>query len=113
VWSPSLSSPVFITNTVSSHELHESVLAASLLFADDTGDEHHWSVGVNYWWAGHNANIKGAFARISPTGSPSQNEVTVQLQLLFLTSRVAATLRSPSRQCGGDLFRAVLDTVVE
>jgi hypothetical protein len=47
------------------------------------GDEHRWSVGVNYWWAGHNANIKGAFARISPTASPSQNEVTVQFQLFY------------------------------
>jgi hypothetical protein len=50
--------------------------------ADTTvGDEKHWSVGVNYWWARHNANIKGAYARIRPNGSAVQNQATVQLQL--------------------------------
>jgi len=47
------------------------------------GDENHWSIGLNYWWAGHNANIKGAYSRIGPTGSASQNEVTIQLQLFY------------------------------
>ena len=47
------------------------------------GDENHWSVGLNYWWAGHNANIKGAYSRISPAVSASQNEFTVQLQLFY------------------------------
>jgi hypothetical protein len=47
------------------------------------GDERHWSVGLNYWWAGHNANIKGAYSRISPTDVASQNELTVQLQLFY------------------------------
>jgi hypothetical protein len=48
-----------------------------------TGDENHWSVGLNYWWAGHNANVKGAYSRISPSGRSSQNELTVQLQLFY------------------------------
>jgi hypothetical protein len=48
-----------------------------------TGDEKHWSVGANYWWAGHNTNVKGAYSRISPNGSPSQNEFTIQLQLFY------------------------------
>jgi hypothetical protein len=47
------------------------------------GDENHWSIGANYWWAAHNANVKGAYSRISPNGSPSQNEFTVQLQLFY------------------------------
>jgi len=47
------------------------------------GDEHRWSVGLNYWWAGHNANIKGAYSRINPSGSSSQNEFTIQLQLFY------------------------------
>jgi phosphate-selective porin O/P len=47
------------------------------------GDENHWSVGLNYWWAGHNANVKFAYSRISPTGSESQNELTLQLQLFY------------------------------
>lgn len=49
----------------------------------DIGDEKHWSVGLNYWWAGHNANIKGAYSRINPTGLAGQNEVTIQLQLFY------------------------------
>src|SRR5262245_7103756 len=48
-----------------------------------TGDENRWSIGANYWWAGHNANIKGAYSRINPTGLASQNEFTVQLQLFY------------------------------
>lgn len=48
-----------------------------------TGDQRVWSVGANYWWAGHNANIKGAYSRITGTGLPTQNEFTVQLQLFY------------------------------
>jgi phosphate-selective porin O/P len=47
------------------------------------GDETRWSAGLNYWWAGHNANIKSAYSRISPTGTTTQNEFTVQLQLFY------------------------------
>jgi hypothetical protein len=38
---------------------------------------------LNYWWAGHNANIKAAYSRINPIGSPSQNEFTGQLPLSY------------------------------
>jgi hypothetical protein len=48
-----------------------------------TGDETRWSIGANYWWAGHNANVKGAYSRISPRGLPDQNEFTIQLQLFY------------------------------
>ena len=48
-----------------------------------SGDEKHWSIGLNYWWAGHNANIKGAYSRIAPSGLAAQNEFTVQLQLFY------------------------------
>ncbi len=47
------------------------------------GDETRWSVGVNYWWAGHNANVKTAYSRIDPRGSASQNGFTIQLQLFY------------------------------
>lgn len=48
-----------------------------------TGDETRWSIGVNYWWAGHNANVKGAYSRIDPRGLAAQNEFTIQLQLFY------------------------------
>lgn len=47
------------------------------------GDETITSVGVNYWWAGLNANVKAAYSRISPKGPPKQNEFTVQLQVFY------------------------------
>ena len=49
----------------------------------DAGDEKRTSVGVNYWWAAHNANVKAAYTRISPTGLARQNEWTIQLQLFY------------------------------
>jgi len=48
-----------------------------------TSDEDHWSVGLNYWWAAHNANVKAAYSRITPSGKARQNELTVQLQLFY------------------------------
>ncbi len=48
-----------------------------------TGDERRWSVGLNYWRAGHNANIKAAYNRIDPRGRASQNGFTIQLQLFY------------------------------
>jgi Phosphate-selective porin O and P len=47
------------------------------------GDENRWSIGVNYWWAGHNANIKAAYARIDPKTLAAQNEFTIQLQVFY------------------------------
>jgi hypothetical protein len=47
------------------------------------GDETRWSAGVNYWWAGHNANIKGAYGRIDPKRLAAQNEFTIQLQFFY------------------------------
>lgn len=49
----------------------------------DIGDETRWSVGVNYWWANHNANIKTAYGRIDPSGAAAQNQFTVQFQLFY------------------------------
>jgi hypothetical protein len=52
--------------------------------ADATaGDETRWSIGLNYWWAGHNANIKGAYGRIDPSRVREQNQFTIQLQLFY------------------------------
>ncbi|HEY2151412.1 MAG TPA: porin [Vicinamibacterales bacterium] len=45
------------------------------------GDETRVAGGANYWWAGHNVNVKGLCTRISPTGLAAQNEFTVQLQV--------------------------------
>ena len=47
------------------------------------GDETISAVGVNYWWAGLNANVKAAYSRISPKGLPKQNEFTVQFQVFY------------------------------
>ena len=49
----------------------------------DEGDETRWSAGLNYWWSGHNANVKGAYGRIQPRGLPDQNQFTIQLQVFF------------------------------
>jgi hypothetical protein len=47
------------------------------------GDEHRWSIGLNYWWVRHNANIKAAYGHIEPKNLASQNQFTVQLQLFY------------------------------
>jgi hypothetical protein len=49
--------------------------------ATSTGDENRVAAGANYWWAGHNVNVKGLYTRISPTGLGAQNELTLQLQV--------------------------------
>jgi len=47
------------------------------------GDEKRWSLGANYWWAAHNANIKAAFMHIDPTGLATQKEFTIQFQFFY------------------------------
>jgi hypothetical protein len=47
------------------------------------GDERRTAVGANYWWAGHNANVKALYTRIAQRGLVRQNEFTVQLQMLY------------------------------
>ena len=49
----------------------------------NAGDETRWSVGANYWWAGHNANVKAAFTRIDSPRNADQKEFTIQLQLFY------------------------------
>ena len=49
----------------------------------NSGDETRWSLGVNYWWRGHNANVKAAWGRIDPRVGLEQNQFTVQLQLFY------------------------------
>jgi hypothetical protein len=49
----------------------------------DDGDETRWSIGANYWWTGHNANVKAAFGRFRPVGRATQHEFTLQLQLFY------------------------------
>jgi len=53
------------------------------LVSQSVGDETRISIGANYWWAGHNANIKAAYTRIAPAGLGKQHEFTVQLQLFY------------------------------
>jgi hypothetical protein len=48
-----------------------------------TGDDRRWSVGLGFWWVGHNANIKGAYTRIAPRGGARENEFTIQLQVFY------------------------------
>ncbi len=47
------------------------------------GDETRTSIGANYWWAAHNANIKAAYTHIDPRGLATQHEFTIQLQLFY------------------------------
>ncbi len=47
------------------------------------GDDKRVAVGLNYWWAGHNANIKGAYTRLDTNGLPQRNEWTIQLQFFY------------------------------
>ena len=49
----------------------------------DIGDEARWSIGVNYWWRGHNANIKAAYSRLESRRLSDQNGFTIQLQLFY------------------------------
>jgi hypothetical protein len=48
-----------------------------------TGDETRTAVGANYWWTGHNANVKALYTRIQPRGLEKQHEFTVQLQIFY------------------------------
>lgn len=47
------------------------------------GDETRTSIGANYWWVGHNANIKALYTRVEARGLAKQNEFTVQLQIFY------------------------------
>jgi hypothetical protein len=49
----------------------------------NAGDEARWSIGLNYWLAGHNANVKAAYGRIDPRGLPEQQQFTVQFQFFY------------------------------
>jgi hypothetical protein len=49
----------------------------------DSADETRWSIGANYWWAGHNANVKAAYAHINPKVAAPQHAFTIQLQLFY------------------------------
>jgi hypothetical protein len=49
------------------------------IVSPNTGDELRTSVGVSYWWSGHNANVKVAYTRINPKILASQNEFTLQV----------------------------------
>ena len=49
----------------------------------NVGDETRWSIGANYWWAGHNANVKAAWGRIDPRVGAEQNQFVVQLQFFY------------------------------
>jgi hypothetical protein len=45
------------------------------------GDQTLVAAGANYWWAGHNTNVKALYTHISPRGLATQHEFTVQLQV--------------------------------
>jgi len=56
---------------------HQDITDQSLGGTTRTG------AGANYWWAGHNANVKALYTRIAPTALAKQNEFTVQLQVFL------------------------------
>ena len=47
------------------------------------GDETRWSLGLNYLWKGHNANVKAAWGKIDPRVGLEQNQFTAQLQFFY------------------------------
>jgi hypothetical protein len=47
------------------------------------GDETRASIGGNYWWAGHNASIKGLYTRVAPKSLAVQHEFTLQVQVFY------------------------------
>lgn len=47
------------------------------------GDENRWSIGLNYWWAAHNANVKAAYGRVDPRGLKELHQFTIQFQLFY------------------------------
>jgi hypothetical protein len=48
--------------------------------------EDRTSIGANFWWSGHNANIKAPYTRIAPSRLGRQHQFTIQLPgVLFLT----------------------------
>ena len=49
----------------------------------DAGDENRASIGANYWWSGHNANVKFAYMRIAPAGLGRQHAFTLQFQIFY------------------------------
>jgi hypothetical protein len=49
----------------------------------EAGDENRTSIGANYWWAGHNANIKAAYMRIAAAGLGRQHAFTIQFQMFY------------------------------
>lgn len=51
--------------------------------ASDIDDERKLSIGLNYWWSGHNANVKAAYAVTDPRGATNQRQFTVQLQFFY------------------------------
>jgi len=58
-------------------------LGAKDITGTDTGDDSRWSIGANYWWAAHNANIKAAWGQIKPHGVERANQFTVQFQFFY------------------------------
>jgi hypothetical protein len=46
-------------------------------------DEDRTAIGAAYWWAAHNATIKAAYTRISPSIGPRLHEWTVQFQIFY------------------------------
>jgi phosphate-selective porin O/P len=53
------------------------------VLAGTAGDETRASIGASVWAASHNANVKGAYTRIRPSGLARQHEFTIQLQLFY------------------------------
>lgn len=46
----------------------------------DAGDESRWSIGLAYFHAGHNLNLKAAYGKIDPKVGKTVDQFTVQLQ---------------------------------
>jgi hypothetical protein len=49
----------------------------------NAADEMRTSIGISYWWSGHNATIKAAYGRSAPRGGAARGAVTIQLQAFY------------------------------
>ena len=68
------------------HQAHARCSSSPSETSIDTrsGDEKRWSLGVNYWWAAHNANVKAAYGRIDPVDDQAAESVHGPVSVVLL-----------------------------
>ena len=46
-------------------------------------DQRQWSIGANWYWENHNANVKAAYSRIETKGATGQHQFVIQFQVFY------------------------------